>query len=258
MNFNIIKYTLLLLLTAFIFTACGEDEESLVDVDDDRVGKVTIRLHNEFDGEPIQFGKRYTNEAGNEFELNTWRYYVSNFRFRNSQSGDFYAVRNSYHLARATEDETVFEISFEIPEGDFNQVEFGMGVDNRANTSIDRKGDLDPANDMAWNWNVGYKFIRLEGDFFPESGNRRGLVFHTGENANYKIITLPTQDFGPLEVRVDQERIIDIAVEVHEVWKNPNTIDFSVEGYNEVMFGPRSAEVAENFTQGMFTLRDLN
>lgn len=55
-------------------------------------------------------------------------------------------------------------------------------------SSIESRGDLDPNGRMAWSWDVGYKFVLLEGAFVRD-GVRKPLVYHVGFDENNKRIS---------------------------------------------------------------------
>ena len=76
---------------------------------------------------------------------------------------------------------------------DYERIELGIGVDPAANKSIEQRGDLDPNGRMAWTWEVGYKFVLLEGTLERGSASVP-LVYHVGFDENYKLVSMPLED----------------------------------------------------------------
>ncbi len=198
---------------------------------------------------------RYTNALGQEYNISKFRYYVSNIRLRNTRNGEVYIETESYHLV-GTENGSSFDVTLaDIPLGSYNQLEFAIGVDNSTNTSTDRQGALDPSNDMAWDWNTGYKFILLEGNYYPENADPAALVFHVGGDLNYRILTytLDQAGQGELELRADTETTLDIRVDISRLFEMPNAVDF--DAHPVVMFDPFSQKIADNYGSEMFSIQ---
>jgi hypothetical protein len=91
----------------------------------------------------------------------------------------------SYHLVRFDGDTSFDEIIIpQIKIQNLKQLSFGIGVDPKANGTIMFSGDLDPNSRMAWNWQVGYKFLLLEGTLTLQD-QQLPLVYHIGFDESY-------------------------------------------------------------------------
>jgi len=244
-------------LTLFLFslallTACEDEPAVSEDV------SLTLSLNHVVGGEPLQLNTgRYANAEGQEYNVTKFRYYVSNIRLRNTRSGEVYTEPESYHLV-GTESGNSFEIMLTgISPGQYNQLEFAIGVDNSTNTSTDRLGALDPSNDMAWDWNTGYKFILLEGNFFHESGNPAPLVYHVGSDPNYRILTYNLGQSGlpELDLQARSSGSVNIEVDIAELFQTPHSVDFLA--YPVVMFDPFSQKIADNYATDMFVIQNV-
>jgi hypothetical protein len=75
-----------------------------------------------------------------------------------------------------------------VPRRNYERIEFGIGVDPAANRSLASRGDLDPNGRMAWNWEVGYKFVLLEGALLRGNASNP-LVYHIGFAENYRPVS---------------------------------------------------------------------
>ena len=200
---------------------------------------------------------RYFNALGQEYNITKFRYYVSNIRLRNTRTGEVYIEPESYHLV-GTENGSTYDVLLSgIPLGEYNQLEFAIGVDNSTNTSTDRLGALDPSNDMAWDWNTGYKFILLEGNYFPENADAAPLVYHVGSDPNYRILTysIGQPDQAALELAAANETRVQMQVDVANLFTTPHPVDF--EEHPVVMFDPFSRKIADNYASGMFTIQTV-
>ncbi|MDW7691009.1 MbnP family protein [Flammeovirgaceae bacterium SG7u.111] len=215
-------------------------------------GMLTLEIANLFDGDPLELdSKTYQNELGQEFSIQEFKFYLSNVKLRNSATGAVYTEPESYHLVSRKDATHLFEIEIEeVTAGQYDQLEFSIGVDPTRNLSLDNIGDLDPSNNMAWDWNTGYKFLLLEGKYSPKDGSDdKGLIFHVGSDANYRTVTLPISSGSDakFELKGGQSNAIKLDIEVSEIFKNPTSVDFDTD--NVVMFEGISGKVADNYSK---------
>ena len=92
----------------------------------------------------------------------------------------------------------------DVPIANIDKVRFSLGIDKQANGSIETRGALDPNSSMAWNWEVGYKFLVFEGRLHDEQ-NIRPLVYHVGFNENRRdfVFDLSEKDASELIFEAD-------------------------------------------------------
>ncbi|MCW8106940.1 hypothetical protein OPS25_00300 [Alteromonas ponticola] len=180
---NITKIIFLIVEIFSVLTACMEQAST--------AQKITLRLLPYVGQQPLIFNEyRYSNPGGKgHFKIRDFQFYLSNIRL--SAEGHVYRVPDSYHLVRFDNENGFYEIDLTIKEPyPFSQITFGVGVDEKANATILNVGDLDPNSRMAWNWEVGYKFILFEG-FLSLSEDTIPLVYHIGFDENYTELSLP-------------------------------------------------------------------
>ncbi len=198
---------------------------------------------------------RYANTAGNSFSIDKFQYYISNIRLKNTQTGQTFTESESYHLLERKAGSHIDEILIKnVPVGQYNQLEFAVGIDKASNLSTDQVGDLDPSNDMAWDWKTGYKFLLLEGSSFAQTGERRGMVIHIGSDENYRTINLKVSPLQNLSLEEGKSTTVSINVEVSKLFNAPNVID--VEKNRTIMFGGISGQVADNYVD-MFSIQRI-
>lgn len=193
----------------------------------------TLRFHALLDGEPLRLGQgRYENPGGEgTFTIRDFQFFVSNIRLVGDDAE--FRVTDSYHLARFDDEDGVYRIDLgPVPRRAYDRIELGIGVDSVANGSIDVVGDLDPNGRMAWGWEIGYKFVLVEGGL--ELGDDRiPLVYHVGFDENYVRVSIPLEaaTFRGDSVTIDLcadlwkmftgERIVDM--------RDPSSVTFAVD-----------------------------
>lgn len=253
------KYTFLIMLTILATTISSCYKEA----DDDQTtpGKIVISFDNRINGDPLELNpvNKYTNPHGDDFRIEKFKYYISNVKLRNKKDHSHFTEAESYHLISPDQESHIKSFELEVPAGEYDLIEFSVGVDPDKNTSLSYDGDLDPNNSMAWDWEAGYKFLVMEGKYYtPATGSAGGgLVFHIGENKNYKSFALPlAEGSSGLKVSPSLEKTITVTVAIEEMWKAPHLINFNE--VNEAMFGENASKIAENYSDGMFSIQKIN
>jgi hypothetical protein len=220
---------------------------------------VKLQVNLLHDGAPLQLNtQRYRNANGEEYTVSDFKMYLSNVKLRNRATGEQYVQPASYHLVERGAGSHVYEIELaQVPANAYQELEFAIGVDPVRNKSTDQVGALDPTNTMAWDWNTGYKFVLLEGRFFPPAGAQRGLVYHIGGDDNYRTVRLRLGEgqAAQLQAQGGSTHTIVLNAEVSAMFARPNAISFAQA--STVMFGPVAAQVADNYAQGMFSVRSV-
>ncbi|MFC2186066.1 MbnP family protein [Fulvivirgaceae bacterium LMO-SS25] len=236
---------LLFLLSLVVLSSCGDDKDTKPDRAD-----ITLRFEHMVGSEALNFTSQFSTSAGKTFTVEDFRYYISNLSFENSASGTKYDIPNSYHLIR--ENGTgVFELVLQnVPLDDYDKFNFSWGIDAEKNTSLDQTGDLDPANEMAWNWNTGYKFLLLEGRLTPSN---QGLVYHIGSNHNYKNLNFAIPQDTQIDSRTKSTMIFN--VDILKAFEGNSIIDIAIN--NSVMGGEIADNIASNVGQGLFKLHEI-
>jgi hypothetical protein len=246
------------LISIFIFFlslisifSCKKDEDNL------NAGEIEVIFDFLYDNEPLNMNmQRYLNAAGEEFTIEKFKLYISNVKLLNNEGVATYIEQKSYHLLGAGDNEKKSFILKNVPKGTYTSFVFSIGVDPLANASTDNPGDLDPSNEMVWDWNTGYKFLSLTGRFFPSEGNR-GLVIHLGTDPFFKTFNFDIpQILNKLIVIGNNKKIVRMGVEVKELFQNPNLIKFKEK--SSWMHDPESELMAQNYSNGFFFIRSID
>ncbi|SDJ75190.1 hypothetical protein SAMN05421823_10114 [Catalinimonas alkaloidigena] len=245
-------------LTLSVLLGLGACEKTPVEKAEE--GTLLLTFEHTFGQDAFQLGEAFTTTSGDALRISDLRYFISNVKLRNRQTGEFYLEPDSYHLMELASGQSLDSIRLEhVVPGTYDELEFAIGVDNARNTSIDQIGDLDPASGMAWNWNTGYKFFLLEGTYFSDTAQAdRALTYHIGGNANYRILkfALPLTADPPLTVRNQYTTEVKMQADLAEVFEEPHPI--RLDELNFAMFEPvSSGKIADNYATGVFSVADV-
>lgn len=192
--------------------------------------------------EPLQFGKKYPAPNGDgTYYVSDFMFYVSNIRLMASD-GEEFTEPDSYHLLKFPEGETYSIVLDSELAGKFDKLELSIGIDSAANLSAEPRGDLNPTNPMAWSWTDGYKFLLLEGKYFPAQGGSLPLVYHPGFSENRKVLVFDVDGTSAVEFKID----------INALFTGPNTIDFHT--HPEILFNAEhTALLAANYAEGFIS-----
>lgn len=262
-----IIYSILFISTFSLLFSCRDQIPAPVPLADTIIVKDTVfvpqtvasgNLSFEFtnvdlnENEIIMNTQKYLNANGDTFKVSMFKYYISNIKIKKAD-GSFWFPKESYYLIN--QDEVAsrkFTIS-NVPLGDYTGIEFSVGVDNVRNHTGAQTGALDAANGMFWTWNTGYIFLKLEGDYSTSGGSTGALVFHIGNDSNFKNLefnSLPTT----ISIRDGKNTDVKILTKFQEMFGTPTTIDFST--INNVQGGANTSVIANNYTD-MFKVNSI-
>jgi len=131
-------------------------------------------------GQPLVFNTAtYTNDLGENYNIRTFRYYISNISLSNSANGNSATAEGEYFLIDAGKEEST-HITTQFPAGTYNKLRFLVGVDSTRNVSGAQTGALDVANGMFWSWNSGYVMAKLEGSSPVAPPPTNEFTYHIG------------------------------------------------------------------------------
>ena len=177
---------------------------------DNKVGQESIVLKT----------KKYSLPSGTGFWVGALRYYVSNVTLIKKDGA---TVEYPLHQLIKTEDAPTQDVLLKaVPVGDYTQIQFHIGVDDKHNMTGAQTGDLDPLSGMFWTWNTGYIFFKHEGRFVKTDKTEEVLVHHYGNASAYVNIEL-TNQFS----LTNAAKKATIALDLNTLYSSPNIIDFN-------------------------------
>lgn len=171
----------------------------------------------------------YINNVDQLYSITKFKYYISNIQLINEQEGKS-TVNNDVFLV----DEEVpssKEVSIsKIPNGEYSQLGFILGVDSLRNCSGAQSGALDPIHAMFWTWNSGYIFLKLEGQSTSSKAPGGIFEYHIG---GYKAPVNCIQHIhlkfkSPLKFSNQSIHHLNIHVNISEIFKTPVDINFGI------------------------------
>jgi len=185
--------------------------------------ELTLYFHPFVGPEPLVLNEsRYPNPGGEgRFKVRDFQFFLSNIRLVSATGA--YVESDSYHLVRFDGEEPAFVIMLRnVPRRNYKRIEFGIGVDAAANRSLMQRGDLDPNGRMAWNWEVGYKFVLFEGALLCGNASA-ALVYHVGFEENYRLVSIELHH-EPLDSRTAR---LDFRVDILRLFQGSTNVDMA-------------------------------
>lgn len=239
----------ILMSTLLIVSGCGSEND--VDFND----SLTLEFKAVANGQPLEFNStNYSIASGNVISIDRMKFYLSNLQLINSETGEAFVEQDGYHLVSLNDQEETYSFTIENLRSDFkfDKIKFAIGVDAERNASIDNVGDLDPTNDMAWNWNTGYKFFLMEGLFYPGvDQENKGLVLHIGLDRNFKTLEFLTDNY----IDIVGANTLHFTLDGLAPFNSPNEIDLT--NKSAYMVDEDSDKIAENYANGLIKLSTI-
>ncbi|WP_375558697.1 MbnP family protein [Bernardetia sp. OM2101] len=243
-----------LFVVLILFFSCSENESKK----EDETEKVILEVEFFVGNQPLKLLQEYQNDLNQRYLLESFKFYLSNFEFESASTNETFKVEDSYYLFSANREKNTFEREILIKKGEFSKMTFSIGIDSIKNTSLDNTGDLDISNSMAWDWNTGYKFVVMEGKYYTNPSNSDSsipLVFHIGQNQNYKKVSLSFDTVNEKGVFSTDNKKIVLRVDLNDFFSSPNQIDFNE--INNIMGGGKSLLLSQNYETGFVTLKEI-
>lgn len=264
----------LLFSLALILTACSKNNDATPEFQEGNLAPLSVEFDNIVGERTFTLNNTaspYKNAAGEPFTLSRLQYFISNIKVTTA-AGNTYVVNpdSSYFLINGA-DKTSRFAKVKVPEGDYTNLTFTLGVDSlRSTMPIDKRtGVLDPAaggghdgSGMYWGWNSGYIFFKLEGNSSVVSDDANGdptgkkqfkyhIGFFGGYSAptlnNIKVINVDLRTAGIARVRKDRQSNIHLFVDVMKVFNGKNA--FKIAERPNVMFDDFTSKIASNFLE---------
>jgi hypothetical protein len=262
---NLFKLSVIVLTTSIVLISCKKEKTVEPEPVPPPVAPVTGNLKIEFEAmvgnSALVFGTSnttYTNQAGNTFNVTTYKYYISNIKITKTDNS-VWTESNSYYLVDHSDPTKEIITIANVPFGSYKAIEFMIGVDSARNNSGAQTGALDPANGMFWSWNSGYIMAKFEGTS-PQSGeSSKNLKFHIGGfSGNNKTMRIVSPSFNSETANVTStfSPIIHMESNLLEWFNTPTTIDFPTT-HTVHMPGATAVSIANNYSK-MFTVEHIH
>jgi hypothetical protein len=220
-------------------------------------GTVKIIFVNTVKGKPVELNTgNYTNPFGETYSVTKLKYYISHVSLVKGKAVFF--ETESYHLVDESKPDDL-HFSFALGAGEYNSLNFLLGVDSLHNVSGAQTGALDPLNDMFWTWNSGYVMAKLEGKSPQSKLVNNKLEYHIGgfmgENNVLKNITLSFPPGKILNIQEGETTEIIIEADIDKWWQQPNDIKIAERAVCSTP-GALAKKIADNYSK-MFSIKDV-
>ena len=235
-----LKIARVLLLFA-LFSACKKEEKS------NNTGNVIFQFSHVVNASALLTDSLlYTNEAGNRYEINDVKYFISNVVFYSKNAGQVSLTDLSgVHYVDISMPATLsWQFPLVLPAGQYDSLSFIFGLNadlNRSHAFVNP-----PEVIMAWPEVLGggYHYIMMNGKWLDTAGVLSPFNFHLGMGQIYSGVThnpdsiisfvpnffrvhLPSSEFT---VSKGQNDTIHIIMNIDSWFKTPHTWDFNYWG----------------------------
>jgi len=257
-------YKTILAITALvIFLASCKKEKKEPVYNEQDLASLSVEFDNIVAGQNLYLNSTtYTNAAGEPYTVSLLEYYISNIKVKKADGTEYTVPQDSSYFLIREGDPARSEALVHVPEGDYTQLTFTIGVDSlRSTMDISRRtGVLDPASSasdgMYWDWNSGYIFFKMEGlsDAAPPDGSgQRKFRYHIGGYGGYdaptinniRTVTLDLTERGVAQVRKNRKSNIHLLVDIGKVLGGSTIV--SIAQHPTVMFSDFSVLIADNY-----------
>lgn len=230
-------YTLLLsiILTGLLFSSCKNDPP----VPEEQSQETSLNFKVQANGEDLIFYQDYYDALGYRYQLETFRVYLSDVIFTNDANEK--VMFNDIDFLKFRENQTNSPITptsivSELPEGNYKQMSFNIGVGKEQNlgdpSQYEKDHPLSIYQGMHWDWNTGYIFMKLEGrvDSMPGGGGSldNSVLYHVGRDDLLRTVTLDID----LNVTADYSNDLTFGININKIFASEtDTINILNDGF---------------------------
>jgi len=220
-------------------------------------------FQHQWDGEPFRtdLATSYTNAAGNTFTWQNLHYIISDLTI----TGNDEVIRVEHPQVHFIDRDTTILLIYQIPVGEYNNISFIFGLDERRNQT----GLFPEISDMFWPEHMGggYHYMMLDGWWTSPQGPRPANLHlgaleelsHVVNDTTWGILDTVTQMRPIVQIRIDSTftkyhnflrvslsrnitveantitTVAPIIMDVEQWMESPLAWDFNVMGYGCIM-----------------------
>ena len=167
------------LIVSIFFVSCGSTEKT---------GTLDLQFTHHVDGKSLVLNQLiYTNAAGNRYQVNEVKYFISNLYLQKTNHEWVKITQNEgvHYVDLAYPNSLVWKLT-DIKDGDYTGISFIFGLDeadNQSNRFVNA-----PEKDFFWPAPLGggYHYMQINGKWEDEEGNLKNMNFHAGIGQLYK------------------------------------------------------------------------
>lgn len=203
------------ILFVFSMVACKR-EKTPVQQDTPHVNSMNV--HVKFNGSTFSMDSIYTFSDGTKIQFSTLKFYLNQVNSGSTLLADYALYDWSVHPTK------LFSKVGDLPQSDL--LTFNVGVpslDNHSDPSTwpsNHPLNIMLANDMHWDWNPGYIFIKIEAktDTLVDANVvlNHNLTYHVGMDANFL-----SKNFSGVSWQTSgKASVLNLALDLDEVFTN--------------------------------------
>lgn len=205
-------------------------------------GKIVFKFVHNVDAQPIVVDTfKYTNAAGNLYQISELQYFISDIKL-NKADGGIVTIDGSdwiHYVDTDIPSTSTWNVSKNITACSYNSITFTFGINDSKN--ISNMFPNPPERDMFWPDYLGggYHYMKFNGKYKDTANLTKTFNYHLGRGqvydtlgnitgfiANEFEVTLPASSFTLLK---DETKEIQIVMNI-EFWFKPHIFDFYVIG----------------------------
>ncbi len=198
---------------------------------------------------PLVMGQTYTNPAGNTYEVNLLRFYITQVALVKRDGSEVRA--DGLHLVEfsPTTPQELAVMKMNVPAGEYAGIRFSIGVPRELNhlDVVHQKAPLGMDSGMYWSWNPGYIFYRFEGKYLKGT-TPTPFLMHMGTDSLMQNIQLADLEQYSTSIKVPSSGI-RVNLDVSKVFASGlggQAYDLNKPEYAQVHGGPVSQQVYLN------------
>ncbi len=242
-----IKILIFISLVSLVLSSCKKEEtEDPMPV----VGNLEFIFDHQINGNAIVYDSTmYTNDAGNEYQINEIQYFVSDIMLYKSNGKEIMIDDwlDIYYVDVDIPSTLTWSVFDDLPVGDYDSISFIMGISEEKNQPYMFVNP--PESYMFWptflgGSNGGYHYLKINGKWINDTAYIQPFDFHLGVGQiyaggvidvdsitdyvqNYFRVSLPNSSFTIKDGKVTE---IQLVMNLENWFKNPHTYDHDVWG----------------------------
>lgn len=207
--------------------------------------------------QPLELGKAYTNDWGEQYTVTAFKFYITQVRLVNSASGLSSKVNDGEYFLVNFADSGSVTLNLKAVPNTYDGIAFLLGVDSIRNVSGAQTGALDPAKGMFWTWNTGYIMAKLEGNSPVSTQPNNKFEYHIGGFAGANSVLKQVSATFPAgeTLKEDKSSQVVITANVNNWFAGPHQLRISTNPVSMTP-GPLSKQFADNYAT-MFTVAGI-
>ena len=250
-------YLFLVLSLAFLCASCHKP---------DSTGQLQLQFTTEVDGTPLQYDVLdYVNDAGNHYEVNEVRYFLSRVKLQKSDGTEVAITDNAgiHYYDSDISSTHNWLVSDEMPVGEYKSISFVFGLDEVQNVTGYFVNP--PETNMAWPAPIGggYHYMQINGKWLNTNEELTPFCLHTGIGQtyqdgnitgfvqNYFTVTLPLNGFEIPDGKISS---FTLTMNVNNWFRDPNVYNLDEWG-GAIMQNQAAQEVLRVNGKNVFSVR---